>query len=88
MLYISDFYLQYKNLKTRKKKGKYMRIVKDKINIINIKANQLVKEFEINGKKKRKYAKGAIPFSLFSLYNQEVLYDKIKYNFLSSTFTL
>ena len=86
MLYISDFYLQYKNLKTRKKKGKYMRIVKDSIKILNLKANMLMKEFEIDNKKKARYANGSIPFSMFSLYLQEVLHENIKYDKLTNSY--
>lgn len=63
-----------------------MRIVKDSIKILNLKANMLMKEFEIDNKKKARYANGSIPFSMFSLYLQEVLHENIKYDKLTNSY--
>lgn len=62
------------------------RIITDSIKILNLKANWLVDEFEIDNDKKKRFSDGAIPFSLFSLHLQEKMKQKIKYDKLTNSY--
>lgn len=63
-----------------------MKIVKDSIKILNIKANLLVDEFELDNYKKKKFSNGSIPYSLFSLYLQEQMKERIKFDKLTNSY--
>ena len=63
-----------------------MKIIKDSIKILNIKANLLVNEFELDNYKKKKYSNGSIPYSLLSLFLQEKMKVKINFDKLTNSY--
>lgn len=63
-----------------------MKIIKDSIKILNIKANLLVDVFELDNYKKKKYSSGSIPYSMLSLYLQEKMKQKIKFDKLTNSY--
>lgn len=63
-----------------------MKIIKDSIKILNIKANLLVNEFELDNYKKKKYANGSIPYSMLSLFLQEQMKEKIRFDKLTNSY--
>lgn len=63
-----------------------MKIIKDSIKILNIKANLLVNEFELDNYKKKKYSNGSIPYSMLSLFLQEQMKQKIRFDKLTNSY--
>lgn len=63
-----------------------MKIIDKNIKILNLKANLLVKEFELDNYKKMKYSDGSIPFSLIDLHLQEKIHEKIKFDILTNSY--
>lgn len=63
-----------------------MKIVRDSIKILNIKANLLVEPLEINNDNKLKFSDGSIPYSLFSLYLQEKMKERISFDKLTNSY--
>lgn len=63
-----------------------MKIIKDSIKILNIKANLLVDGFELDNYKKKKYSDGSIPYSMLSLFLQEQMKERIKFDKLTNSY--
>ena len=62
------------------------KIIEESIRILNLKASWLVESYQLDNNKKKRNSDGAIPFSLFSLYLQKDLKQKIKFDKLTNSF--
>lgn len=63
-----------------------MKIIKDSIKILNFPAYLLVNDFDLDNNKKKIYTNGSIPFSMFSLFLQEKMKEKIKFDKLTNSY--
>lgn len=63
-----------------------MKINKNSIKILNLKASMVVNTLEINNKKKKQFSDGAIPLSNLDLYLQEKLKLNMKYDKLTNSY--
>lgn len=62
------------------------KIIEESIRILNLKASWLVEPYQLDNSKKKRNSDGTIPFSLFSLYLQKDLKQKIKFDKLTNSF--
>ena len=63
-----------------------MKILKESVFILNLKASSVVETKELTSDMKKKHSDGSIPFSLFILFTQEDMKMKFKFDKLTNSF--